>query len=298
MAGHQQVVRLLLHGPASSAARGDSRESEALILAAQAGHLGVVRLLLKAPLGPARPNAQDQSALYEAAENGHMKLVHLLLCWPHHPINIEQLAANFLPLKAALYGDVSLLQLILKDDPHQVEPRIWENMFSLAAQGGHVETMKYILSKMPADGQGSEEADGKEEQPRPSYKFVETAILKATADGRKEAMRFLLSLEFLSGPGHLESLWSAAPQAVAVACRAGHADIVRMLLKQGCSFRAMSRAGKAPLETALVDASDGGHEQIVRLLLKWPHALAPRADCCDGQALLKAASNGHESVVR
>jgi hypothetical protein len=48
---------------------------------------------------------------------------------------------------------------------------------------------------------------------------------------------------------------------------------------------------------ALVRAATIGHEAIVRMLLGWPHH-APRADCQDGEALVQAAAHGHETVVR
>ena len=48
---------------------------------------------------------------------------------------------------------------------------------------------------------------------------------------------------------------------------------------------------------ALVRAAGGGHEVVVRLLLRWQQH-APAADCKDGEALIRAAGGGHESIVR
>ena len=39
---------------------------------------------------------------------------------------------------------------------------------------------------------------------------------------------------------------------------------------------------------ALVNAAWSGHEAVMRLLLEWPDN-APRADCRDGMALVRAA---------
>ena len=52
-----------------------------------------------------------------------------------------------------------------------------------------------------------------------------------------------------------------------------------------------------PAGEALLKAAEGGHEDVVVMLLTWPQH-APTADCRDGQALVRAAKAGHEGMVR
>jgi len=48
-------------------------------------------------------------------------------------------------------------------------------------------------------------------------------------------------------------------------------------------------------EDALVAAAKSGKETVVRHLLAMPHG-APRADCNDGQALVRAARGAHNTT--
>ena len=85
--------------------------------------------------------------------------------------------------------------------------------------------------------------------------------------------------------------------ALIIAAKEGHEDIVRLLLNLPPEYcpRADCQDG-----LALIEASIQGHINIVILLLNWP-CHAPRADCRNGEALIGATSSfryGNESVVR
>jgi ankyrin repeat protein len=71
-----------------------------------------------------------------------------------------------------------------------------------------------------------------------------------------------------------------------VASENGHADVVRLLLKYGANVHAND-------EVTLVVASENGHADVVRLLLKYG------ADVhADGDAALVVASKGRKRIVR
>ncbi|GAX86060.1 hypothetical protein CEUSTIGMA_g13475.t1, partial [Chlamydomonas eustigma] len=81
--GHLDVVRLLLDWP-EHAPRADCQDGQALLCAIEGGHLDVVRLLLEWPEHAPRADCQDGQALLHAVEGGHLDIARLLLEWPEH----------------------------------------------------------------------------------------------------------------------------------------------------------------------------------------------------------------------
>ncbi len=98
------------------------------------------------------------------------------------------------------------------------------------------------------------------------------------------------------------------PSHMADLLRAVHGPEEALVRAAGCTSKRMDRIAlvMATLKTARADCKDGealvraalyGHEAVVRLLLEWKEN-APRADCQDGEALILAAAYGEEFVVR
>ena len=55
-----------------------------LLLAAERGHVGVVRTLLSSPQAAPRADCREGGALIRAAGGGHTAIVEMLLSWPEH----------------------------------------------------------------------------------------------------------------------------------------------------------------------------------------------------------------------
>ncbi len=98
------------------------------------------------------------------------------------------------------------------------------------------------------------------------------------------------------------------PSHMADLLRAVHGPEEALVRAAGCTSKRVDRIAllQAALKTARADCWDGeplvraagsGHEDAVRLLLEWREN-APRADCQDGEALISAAAYGEESLVR
>ncbi len=77
MAWRVEVVRLLLSWP-EHAPRADCLDGEALVNAAERGHVDMVRLLLSWPEHAPPADSRNGQALVFAAERGHVEVVRLL----------------------------------------------------------------------------------------------------------------------------------------------------------------------------------------------------------------------------
>ena len=77
--GHLEVVRLLLEAGADKEAATIDGATTALIVAAGSGHLEVVRLLLEAGADKDAATTDGATALLYATHNGHLEVVRLLL---------------------------------------------------------------------------------------------------------------------------------------------------------------------------------------------------------------------------
>jgi serine/threonine-protein phosphatase 6 regulatory ankyrin repeat subunit B len=146
--GHvEEVARLLDADPHLMEARDEEEDGTPLVVAAEHGHAGVVRLLLK---GGADVNASDYSdvtALQYAAEGGHEEVVPVLLSHGAD-INRKGFYGSTALIRASYHGHLNIVRQLLqhtagcgldeKDDLGRTALR-W------ACGLGHVEVARYLL---------------------------------------------------------------------------------------------------------------------------------------------------------
>jgi ankyrin repeat protein len=129
-AGHLDVVRLLLTPETMAAVNGNS--DSALTLAAFNGHAAVVRLLLGRGCDAAHRNRNNDTALHLAAYSGGLAVVEIISAAP---------GADTIYTTAPDASVVPWDALALRD----ARNNSGDTPLTLAAFGGHIETVKYLL---------------------------------------------------------------------------------------------------------------------------------------------------------
>lgn len=180
-----------------------------------------------------------------------------------------------------LLSDVELLEAVLEgisaDESSLISPALVE-----AAEHGHVEAVKLLLSVGARMGASFDDLDG------------EQALCRASTFGHTTIVGLLLS----AGTSVNESNQGISVyKAMQAASEGGHIEVLKLLLSAGANMdaRFFERREKGRIQTALhmslEKASLCGHDGVVELLL------SAGADV-HWRPLLAASQNGHVAVVK
>ncbi|KAI9771979.1 MAG: hypothetical protein M1839_002572 [Geoglossum umbratile] len=300
-----------------------------LHIAAQHGHLGVVKQLLAAGMDvnslPA--HRSGRSALQAAAEAGHIPLVRFLLT-EGADINTPAASEDGLTAlqAAAMRGDIQLVNLLI-DRGANINASPGESggrtALQAAAQNGHTKICRLLLEKgaeinaRPADFDGrtalQAAAEGGHEEiirllhcndahiNAPASHGGLTSIQAAAKGGSIGVVRFLIQHGADIDAAAERNGGRTAPQAAA---ENGHLDIVHLLIQAGALVHHPASVGKetweCPNTTAIQAAATGGHIEIVRELLNNAADINSRAPADIGivTALQAAARGGHLELVQ
>jgi len=126
--GHLEIVKLLI--PVSDP---KALDSNALRCAATKGHLEIVKLLI--PMSD--PKSLDSNALRWAAANGHLEIVKLLI-----PVSDPKAGGSYALQLAATKGHLEIVKLLIPVS----DPKAGGSYaLRLAAENGHLEIVKLLI---------------------------------------------------------------------------------------------------------------------------------------------------------
>ncbi|XP_033643957.1 ankyrin repeat domain-containing protein 17-like isoform X1 [Asterias rubens] len=271
MDGHVEVARLLLDHGAQVNMPADSFESP-LTLAACGGHTKLADLLIERGANIEEVNDEGYTPLMEAAREGHEEMVALLLAKGAN-INAQTEETQETALTLACCGGFLDVAKFLIDVEADIELGCSTPLME-AAQEGHVELVKFLLSKNA--------------NVRAITATGDTALTYACENGHTDVADVLLAawadLEHESEGGRTPLMKAA---------RAGHFCTVQYLISKGAE---VNRATSNNDHTVLSLACAGGHLNVVELLLEHgsnpSHKLKDNSTC-----LIEAAKGGHSGVM-
>jgi ankyrin repeat protein len=286
----------------------------AVELAAINGHEKIVQLLTNQDNIQADDQARylQFARLHTAVKNDTCALVPSLLmditfdstcCILLRRKLLEQVIAN---------GNLALLELVLEKLSDAVEDNYYDQALLqlLAARIDHNDMLVLLLKK------------GANIETRSLTNYSQTALLVATSAGNHIAVQLLLerganvnatdaggytSLMYAVNMGNemmvnlmlqYEALTevkviSSGRTALGLAARFGHDAIVRLLLEHGAEVEAVDNDG----ETALHDATFGGHLTVMEVLVVQGHANVDAQDSSGQTPLMMAAEYGEDEAV-
>jgi ankyrin repeat protein len=253
-----------------------------LHVAAQHGHLGVVKLLVQRGAGVDATGFGETTALHKAATGGHEDVVIFLL--EHGAEANSRDVANCTPLMcASMEGHMRVAQVILeRTGPEALgdQDDDGDRALDYAAMSGQEEMLAFLLRMC-------DEAD------RPKQWTVD-AVMAACFSGQLGLLRLLLKHlgeDVLTIKG--EDGWTPLHSA-AFATR-GSAEVIAFLLQSGADCNAATDGGETPLSNAI----RRNNVPVVLMLLKHSggHGLNDRDE--EGRTLLHMACNrGYAEIVR
>ncbi|KAI9875949.1 MAG: Ankyrin repeat domain-containing protein 44 [Pleopsidium flavum] len=327
--GHYQIVRLLLGSKATI--------HQALEIAARNGHLDVVNLLLdhRANIIEGCSKCSGTTPLLEAVSGGHLSVVKTLL---KAKANVEAscrliyhssyyILCRSLHL-AAYHGLTDIVEALLDmhandnatngmnnaDEGENSTDEESDEQIALAADGGHLRTVKLLIS-----------AGANVNATSPS--FGGTALQVAASEGHSNVVQVLLqananvnaptsedgqtALQFAADGGHLEIVrllldakadvngrpFARQHTPLQAATANGDIEIVRLLLSAGATVNAIPAYDLAGGHTALQGATRHEHLELTQLLLDANADVNAIHPFSGNTALQVAASHGRVEVV-
>ncbi|KAM3470695.1 hypothetical protein MY5147_006251 [Beauveria neobassiana] len=312
--GYNSVLRMLLDTGEVDVNARDHRQASALLMAAERGHGGIVRTLLrvgktpstfggKSTIFPAAAqlyhsvvgNASDMarkvdldsrdcdgnSALLLAAKNGHLRVVKDLLDIGKVDVNSKNNKHESALLSASRLGYIEVVQTLLaardRVDVH-AKDCYGDSAIILAAKNGHLRVVKALLKTGKVDV---------------NFKNIahESALLLASEGGHIEIVKILLSCD------GVDVKECDGDSAIMLAAKNGHLRVVEALLDTG-KVDVSSRSLR--FKAALLLASERRHLDVVKILVDRGRAdVNLRYTSPLGMpALLYAIEEGHLELVQ
>ena len=262
------VEQMLREGP-HDPNRTDRYSNSGLWMAADGGHLEVVRLLLEAG-ADTDAGTHGWTALSMATQNNHFEVVALLI---EAKANLEVRTRGLTPLRlAASKGHLEIARLLVEAGANKetTESGGWTALH-WAAESGHAEVVDLLVK-----------AGAKKEAKHPGGM---TPLLLAARNGHFQVVQLLLEL----GADTDATCPNGLP-ALLLAAQFGHLEVLQLLVEAGASPEAQRPDGL----TALQFAALHGHLSVVQFFLQTGTLEAQQCE----SALLLATQLGDERAVR
>lgn len=194
-----------------------------LHIAADLGHLDIVKYLLELNCKVDALSWSGETPLIFAAKNGHTAVVRLLIASKSNPLHMTKY------MKSALYAACSgshleTVKFLIEEGGCDLSTHISTspNAINHAAWGGNVQILKYLISiGFPNVNRGTE-----------------TSLHVAASSGKLDAVRFLIKN---GSNSQKEQLDNQGFTPIQVASRRGNWDVVKYLVSIGCDYLAINR---------------------------------------------------------
>ncbi|KAL6722043.1 hypothetical protein ACLMJK_001148 [Lecanora helva] len=275
--GHLEVVRLLVQQPSINLDQKDFVGRTPLFMAANSGNYAVVEFLLQQE-GIEPNNATDDgfTPLHQSVFQKRARVIELLLersdVDPNTPDSHGQT-----PLWAASGNGDEILQMLLGKKGVDVN-----------LQGRFKETPLYHAARW-AEPKGVQMLLGAGADPNICNEEERTPLGVASSLGKEEVTETLLKCDGVL----IDKADKSGKSPLSQASEMGHAKCVRLLLAKGADVEIADKEGK----TALALAAAKGHKVVAKVLLK-SEANINAQDKEGNTPLALAAENNHDAVVR
>lgn len=271
---HFEVAELLVEKVSSSIINtANDKGYTALMLAAQCGHLGLVKALLAKGAEINTVAKNGKTALVLAAEHGHLDLLQFLLEKGANlnPSNNKELSAY---LTAAEQGHLKVVQYLLaKGVDVNTVTKSGYTALMLAFMKGHLDVIEYLI-KQKIDV-------------NIATKNGYTTLIFAAEHDHLELIQYLLA-----NGANVNAATKSGYTALIMAAEYGHLEVVQCLLDNHANVNAAKVTGI----TALMMATKHGHFKIIRTLLEKKFAILTETDM--REAFFLAVKQGNGDIVK
>uniref|UniRef100_A0A8C5UCA5 Ankyrin repeat domain 17 n=1 Tax=Malurus cyaneus samueli TaxID=2593467 RepID=A0A8C5UCA5_9PASS len=278
-AGHVGVVEILLDNGADIEAQSERTKDTPLSLACSGGRQEVVELLLARGANKEHRNVSDYTPLSLAASGGYVNIIKILLNAGAEINSRTGSKLGISPLMlAAMNGHTAAVKLLL-DMGSDINAQIETNRntaLTLACFQGRTEVVSLLLDRKA--------------NVEHRAKTGLTPLMEAASGGYAEVGRVLLDK---GADVNAPPVPSSRDTALTIAADKGHYKFCELLISRGAHIDVRNKKGNTPLWLA----ANGGHLDVVQLLVQ-AGADVDAADNRKITPLMAAFRKGHVKVVR
>ncbi|OWK11816.1 hypothetical protein Celaphus_00003662, partial [Cervus elaphus hippelaphus] len=278
-AGHVGVVEILLDKGGDIEAQSERTKDTPLSLACSGGRQEVVDLLLARGANKEHRNVSDYTPLSLAASGGYVNIIKILLNAGAEINSRTGSKLGISPLMlAAMNGHVPAVKLLL-DMGSDINAQIETNRntaLTLACFQGRAEVVSLLLDRKA--------------NVEHRAKTGLTPLMEAASGGYAEVGRVLLDK---GADVNAPPVPSSRDTALTIAADKGHYKFCELLINRGAHIDVRNKKGNTPLWLA----SNGGHFEVVQLLVR-SGADVDGADNRKITPLMSAFRKGHVKVVQ
>ncbi|XP_067676346.1 serine/threonine-protein phosphatase 6 regulatory ankyrin repeat subunit A-like [Haliotis asinina] len=248
-----------------------------IMVAGRSGHTEVIRLLVKNGADLSLRDAHGDNILYYACLGGHVEVVKYVVSKNRVDINSRGKDRKTPVMVAGARGHKDVVELLVKYGANlSLRDAHGDNILYFACLGGHVEVVKYVVSKNRVDINSR----GKDKK---------TPVMVAGESGHRNVVELLVKY------GANLSLRDAHRNNILhLACGRGHVGVVKYVISQD-TVDINSRGNNK--KTPIMVAGRRGHTEVIRLLVKNGADLSLR-DAHGDNILYHACLGGHVEVVK
>lgn len=276
--GDKKLVQSFLKSNEVDVNERDWDDLTALITAASAGHMDIVKMLLKAG---ADVNASDKdgiTALMEASIMGHDKIVNVLID-AGAEVDFKSNSGVTALWLAAGENRIGVMKALLKKNADATVTRS-DGITALmtASVAGHVDAVKLLLE----DGADplAVDADGL------------TALMNAAEKGATDVMKVLVAAA--GNPDYVNQMSTTGFNALIIASAHGHTDAVKYLITEANADVNLVHENKVG---ALMYAAASGHVDTMKVLLQDGNVEINALHTNGGSALIEACTAGASDAI-
>lgn len=278
-AGHVGVVEILLDKGGDIEAQSERTKDTPLSLACSGGRQEVVELLLLRGANKEHRNVSDYTPLSLAASGGYVNIIKILLNAGAEINSRTGSKLGISPLMlAAMNGHVPAVKLLL-DMGSDINAQIETNRntaLTLACFQGRAEVVSLLLDRKA--------------NVEHRAKTGLTPLMEAASGGYAEVGRVLLDK---GADVNAPPVPSSRDTALTIAADKGHYKFCELLISRGAHIDVRNKKGNTPLWLA----ANGGHFDVVQLLVQ-AGADVDAADNRKITPLMAAFRKGHVKVVQ
>ncbi|XP_067678573.1 ankyrin-1-like [Haliotis asinina] len=245
--GHTEIVKYILSQNMSDINSRGFQKMSPLMRAALMGHREVMKLLVSKGADVLQLDQGGDNILHYACQGGHIETVEYILSQNMSDINSRGFQKMSPLMRAALMGHREVMKLLVSKGADVLQlDQGGDNILHYACQGGHIETVEYILSQNMSDINS-----------RGFQKM--SPLMRAALMGHREVMKLLVS----KGADVLQ-LDQGGDNILHYACRRGHIETVEYILSQ--NMLDINSRGFQKMNP-LMNAALMGHREVIKLLV-------------------------------
>ncbi|XP_046567998.1 serine/threonine-protein phosphatase 6 regulatory ankyrin repeat subunit A-like [Haliotis rubra] len=308
--GDVEVVKYIVSKKMVDINSRERKNKTPLMVAGVWGHEAVVGLLVKQGANQALRDKRGNNILHLACQGGHVEVVKYIISLETVDVNCRGWRKTTPVMCAGQNGHKDVVELLVNNGANLLLRNSRKNnILHTACHGGHIEVLKYVLSRNTVDinSRGNDNKTPVMVAGRRGHRDVVELLVDQRAnlllrdarsnnilhlgcqEGHVDVVKYVLSENVVD----INSRGNNNKTPVMVAGRRGHKDVVELLVQNGAKLSLRDARG----DNILHHVCSGGHVELLKYVLSQKTVDINSRGCDNMTPVMEAGQRGHKEVV-